>query len=84
YTPDAVWTVDGGFEAGTIEDDSIDPGTGLERSDFDRKAVSLSVGYKDEERGINARMRGEARFEDSDDDSRDRNTYLFATGLSWK
>ncbi|RCS23078.1 TonB-dependent receptor [Phyllobacterium salinisoli] len=84
YTPDAMWTVDGGFEAGTIEDDSIDPGTGLERADFDRKAISLSLGYKDEERGINARMRGEARFEESDDGSRDRNTYLFATGLSWK
>ena len=84
YTPDTVWTVDGGFEAGTIEDDTIDPDTGLERSDFDRNAVSLSLGYKDEERGINGRIRGEARFEDSDDDTRDRNTYLFATGLSWK
>ncbi|KAB2716245.1 TonB-dependent receptor [Brucella intermedia] len=84
YTPDKVWTVDGGFEAGSVEDDTVDPDTGAERSNFDRKAVSLSVGYKDEEQGINARIRGEARFEDSDDGSRDRNTYLFATGLSWK
>ncbi|KXF75792.1 hypothetical protein ATN84_17655 [Paramesorhizobium deserti] len=84
YTPDKVWTVDGGLEIGTIEDDTINPDTGLERSDFDRKAVSLSVGYKDEERGINARVRGEARFEDSDDGTRDRDTYLFAAGVSWK
>ncbi|PYE85120.1 TonB-dependent receptor [Phyllobacterium leguminum] len=91
YTPDTMWTVDGGFEAGTIEDDTVTiiensdgTSTTSEKSDFDRKAISLSVGYKDEERGINARMRGEARFEDSDDDSRDVNTYLFATGLGWK
>ncbi len=83
YTPDKLWTVDGGFEAGTINDDSIDPGTGLERADFDRTAVSLAVGYKDEDR-IAARIRGEARFEDSDDGSRDANTYLIAAGLSWK
>lgn len=84
YTPDNIWTIDGGFEAGVIEDNTIDPDTGLERSDFDRKAVSLSVGYKDEERGTNGHIRGEARFEGSDDDTRDRNTYLFASGLSWK
>lgn len=84
YTPDKMWTVDGGFEAGTIQDDTIDPDTGLERSDFDRKAISMTIGYKDEERGISGRIRGEARFEDSDDGTRDRNTYLFATGLSWK
>jgi long-subunit fatty acid transport protein len=83
YTPDSSWTVDGGFEAGTIEDDTIDPDDGFERSDFDRKAVSLAIGYKDEER-ISARIRGEARYEDSDDDSRDANTYLIATGFSWK
>ncbi|WP_420963090.1 TonB-dependent receptor [Brucella sp. IR073] len=91
YTPDAMWTIDGGFEAGTVEDDttttivnSDGTATTTENSDFDRKAVSLSVGYKDEERGINARMRGEVRIEDSGDGTRDRNTYLFATGLSWK
>jgi hypothetical protein len=91
YTPDKAWTVDAGFEAGTVEDDTLNrienedgTVTTSENSDFDRKAVSLSVGYKDEEQGINARIRGEARFEDSDDDSRDTNTYLLATGLSWK
>ncbi|MGO4449868.1 TonB-dependent receptor [Phyllobacterium sp. TAF24] len=83
YTPDKQWTIDGGFEAGTIEDDTVDPDTGLDRSDFDRKAVSLSIGYKDNDK-ITARIRGEARFEDSDDNTRDRNTYLFATGVNWK
>ncbi|MDR6631857.1 hypothetical protein J2X72_000628 [Phyllobacterium sp. 1468] len=83
YTPDKCWTIDGGFEAGTIEDDAIDPDDGLERADFDRRAVSLAIGYKDEER-VSARIRGEARFEDSDDNSRDANTYLIASGLSWK
>ncbi len=84
YTPDAIWTIDSGFEAGSVRDSTIDTASGLERSDFDRKAVSLSVGYNDEPAGISARVRGEARFEDSEDGSRDLNSYLFATGLSWK
>ncbi|MEP9399015.1 TonB-dependent receptor [Mesorhizobium sp. KR2-14] len=84
YTPNAVWTVDTGFEAGLVRDRTIDPATGLERADFDRKAVSLSVGYNDEEEGINARTRGEARFDESEDGSRNLNSYLFASGLSWK
>jgi hypothetical protein len=84
YTPDTVWTLDGGLEVGTIRDSSIDPATGFERADFDRTAVSMSVGYNDEPAGISGRIRGEARFEDSDDNSRDLNSYLFAAGLSWK
>ncbi len=84
YTPDDVWTVDAGFEAGQVRDDTIDPATGLQRSDFDRYAPSLAVAYKDEEAGITARVRGEVRIEDSDDGTRDQNTYLFAAGVSWK
>lgn len=84
YTPDAVWTVDTGFEAGTVRDDTIDDATGKQRADFDRKAASVSIGYNDEEAGITARTRGEARFDSSDDASRDANSYLFATGLSLK
>lgn len=83
YTPDKQWTIDGGFEVGTLQDDTVDPDAGLERSDFDRKAISLSVGYKDNDE-ITAYVRGEARLEDSDDGTRDRNTYLFATNLNYK
>lgn len=84
YTPDAIWTVNGGIEMARINDSSIDPTTGLERSDFDRKAFSMSVGYNDEEAGITAKVRGEARFEDSTDGTRDQNTWLFAAGLEWR
>lgn len=84
YTPDALWTVDTGLEVGMVRDRTIDPTTNKERSDFERKAASLSVGYNDEEAGITARVRGEARFDDSEDGSRDARSYLFATGLSWK
>ncbi len=83
YTPDDVWTVDGGFEAGRVRDETSDS-TGVQRSDFDRYAPSVSVGYKDEEAGIAARVRGEVRIEDSRDNTRDQNTYLMAAGLSWK
>lgn len=84
YTPDKVWSFDGAIGAEAVEDDGIDPYTGLERSDFDRKSVSLSGSYKDDERGITGRTRGEVIVERSDDNTRDRNAYLFASGLSWK
>lgn len=82
--PTRKWAIDGGFEAGTIEDDTRDLDAGFERSDFDRKAISMTVGYKDEEREINARIHRKAPFEESGDNTRNHNTYLLATGLSWK
>ncbi len=84
YTPDPLWTVDAGFEAGDVEDRRINPATGREYSDFERYAGSLSLGFKEEELGLNSRVRGEARFERSDDGSRDRNTYLMSAGVAWK
>jgi hypothetical protein len=83
YTPDAMWTLDAGLEIGRVRDDTRDA-SGTERSDFDRYAPSLSLGYKDEERGLDARIRGEVRIERSDDGTRDQNTWLIATGLGWK
>jgi hypothetical protein len=71
-TPDTLWTITGGVESGQIEDPNA--------SDFDRKAISLGVAYQDEEQ-IAAHVRGEARLEDSTDDTRDRQTYLLDTGL---
>jgi hypothetical protein len=84
YSPDAAWTVDGGLEVGRIRDDTVDADTGLQPEDFDRYAPSLSIGYKDEEAGINAHVRGEVRIEDSEFNTRDQNSYLFAAGLGWK
>ncbi|MDZ5696773.1 TonB-dependent receptor, partial [Chelativorans sp. M5D2P16] len=82
YTPDAQWTVDAGLEIGRVRDDTVYEGKA--REDFDRYAPSLSLAYKDEEAGINARVRGEVRIERSDDGTRDQNSYLFAAGLGWK
>ncbi|MDR0251628.1 MAG: TonB-dependent receptor, partial [Brucellaceae bacterium] len=83
YTPDPVWTINAGFEAGRIHDNTLNS-AGFENSDFDRYAPSLAVGYKDEEAGIDARMRGEVRIENSEDGTRDQNTYLLAGGVAWK
>ncbi|MEZ4498297.1 MAG: hypothetical protein R2845_16320 [Thermomicrobiales bacterium] len=72
-------------EGGRIRDGcQIDPVTGFERSDFDRYAPSLSVGYTDEEGDVSGRLRGEVRIEDSEDGSRDQNTYLVSGDLAWK
>jgi len=87
YTPDAQWTIDGGLEIGRVQDETVyedAAGNPTLREDFDRYAPSLSLGYKDEERGIDARVRGEVRIERSDDGTRDQNSYLFAAGLGWK
>lgn len=83
YTPDSNWTFGGGVEIGTIFDNTIDPDTGEENPDFDRKAFSLSAGYKSED-GIEGRIKGEARFENSDDDTRDLDSYLVTADLSVK
>lgn len=83
-TPDSLWTVDVGLVAGEVRDDTLDPATGLERSDFDRYAPSLAVGYVDEEAGIAGHLRGEVRLENSSDHTRDQTTYLLAGGLNWK
>lgn len=84
YTPDQIWSINGGFEGGRVRDNTINPVTELERSDFDRYAPSLAIGFKDEETGVVGRLRGEMRIERSEDDTRDQNTYLIASGLSWK
>ncbi|MGI9353042.1 MAG: TonB-dependent receptor [Rhizobiaceae bacterium] len=69
YTPDDKWTVSGGIEAGEVYDQA--------NGDFDRVAVSGSIGLREEMR--NASLRFEARFEDGNNASvRDRNTYLLS------
>ena len=72
YTPDTIWSLSGGFEAGEIYD-SVS-------GDFDRVALSGSTSYKDEEKSGSLRL--EARFEDGIGAGvRDRNTYLLTSQL---
>ncbi|MFO1034763.1 MAG: TonB-dependent receptor [Hyphomicrobiales bacterium] len=77
YTPDARWSYGGSIELGHIVDGGIDSVSGLPRSDFDRKAFSTTVAYKGES-GDAARLKAEARFDRSDDDTRDLNAYLLS------
>jgi hypothetical protein len=81
YTPTAQWEVGAAFEFGNITDDTINSSSGLKNSDFDRKAGSLSVAYHGDD-GLDGHVKGEARFEKSDDHTRDRDTYLFGAGLT--
>lgn len=75
YTPDASWTINGDIEYGDIEDP--------DGADLTRTAISLGIGYKDTD-DISWRIRGEARFEDSTDLAKDRDTYLASASLSYK
>ena len=83
YTPDAAWTVTGGAELGAVYDDTIDPLTGLKNEDFDRTAISLAIAYKIEE-GVDGRIKGEVRVDDSDNDTRDMTSYLLQASLGVK
>jgi hypothetical protein len=75
YTPDALWTVTAGLEIGRIRDPND--------ADFDRQAYSIGVSYKDEDR-IAARFKGEVRLEESEDGTRDAESYLLSGGLKIK
>jgi hypothetical protein len=83
YTPDAVWTVGGAFQTSSLHDETLDTKTGVQRADFERQVASLSARFRDEETLVDGHVRGEARLEDSRDDSRDVNSYFFSTGLGW-
>ena len=74
YTPTATWNVGGALEVGEIADDTIN-------SDFDRIAASLSMAFHGEG-GTDGRLKGEVRFEDSEDDTRDRDSYLLGAGFN--
>ena len=66
YSPDPIWKLSAGVEAGNVSDDT--------NGDFDRIAPSLGVSYKEDGKEFSARV--EARFEDSDDNTKDRTTWL--------
>jgi hypothetical protein len=83
YTPDATWTFGGGMEIGTVWDNTIDPKTHKKNSNFDRKAASVSVGYKSDT-GIEGHAKAEARFENSADDTRDLKSYLLSSDATVK
>jgi len=83
YTPDDLWSINTSFETGSVRDDTIDAFTGLERSDFERTAAAIGTTYYDPDTKTRGRVRLEARFEDSEDSSRDLNTYLLSTAFSW-
>ncbi|MBX3531299.1 MAG: TonB-dependent receptor [Rhizobiaceae bacterium] len=73
YTPDSRWTVGAAFEAGDVQDPNA--------SDFQRKAVSLSGGFKDGER-VSAHLKGEMRLENSEYGTRNRRSWLASGGVS--
>ncbi len=85
YAPFDNWTVGAAFEMGHIYDDTVNSVTNIKNSDFDRKAGSVTVGYR-HENGNTARLKSEVRFEDSKDsaNSRDMTSYLLEGALNWR
>jgi hypothetical protein len=81
YTPDDIWTYAGNFEFGDIWDNTINDTTHLKNSDFNRKAVSGTVAYRNGE-NFDAHLKGEFRHERSEDHTRDLNSYLLQTGMN--
>ena len=83
FTPDALWSITAGSEIGQIFDNTIDPGTGLKNADFDRFALSAAVTYHDED-GVDGRLKGEWRNDNSQDNARDLQSYLIQSSFSAK
>jgi hypothetical protein len=83
YLPIPEWSMSGSMELGHIYDDTINAGTGLPNSDFDRKSASLTSTYK-ADNGDYIRGKGEVRFERSDDGTRDMDSYLYQVQSSVK
>ncbi|WP_176084303.1 TonB-dependent receptor [Martelella sp. HB161492] len=80
FAPDAVRTVEASYAGQSVIDDTIDSATGLKNADFDRDAFALAYAYDDDKNsGISMRLRGETRFDNSEDGTRDLDVYL-ATG----
>ncbi len=75
YTPSALWVVNGGIEYGDVQDSA--------GQEISRVALSSSVSYVEKER-IAWKLKGEARFENSTDRTKDRDTYLISTGIKVK
>jgi hypothetical protein len=72
YTPSAAWTITTGAEVGQVFDKASS-------KDIDRRAISMAVGYEDE--GINGRIKGEYRDDDSEVVNEDLHAYLLQASL---
>ncbi|MFT3673318.1 TonB-dependent receptor [Aestuariivirga sp.] len=83
YTPDAAWNITAGTEVGQVFDNTFDPGTGNKNPDFDRIALSMAVEYKNDS-GLDGKVKGEYRIDDSEDDTRDMQAYLLQASLGLK
>ena len=79
YTPTPEWKLGGAIESGTIWGDSFDDG--FEAGEFQRTALSLTAAYAPDER-LNATIKGEVRFDDSDDNAKDLTAYYVAGRIS--
>ena len=83
YTPAPEWTVDGGIEVGRVYDNTIDPTTGLKNKNVQREAGSASVGYHSAD-NLDGKIKGEARYDFSDDGSSEVMAYLLQAGFGAK
>ncbi len=83
YTPSPEWAIDASTEIGRVYDNTIDPITLLKNNNLNRQAASLSVAYKTET-GFDAKLKGEARFDGSDDGTSEIMAYLLQAGFGAK
>jgi hypothetical protein len=74
FTPDEVWSTSLGMSLGSITDPYGD--------DIDRKLFLARGAYSGER--LKVSLNGEVRFEDYEDDKRDRTTYLAQANANWK
>lgn len=81
YTPRPEWKFGGAIESGIIWEDGLMWEEGLQDGDIHRTALSLTTAYSPHER-LNATLKGEVRFDDSEDSGDDLTAYYLAGRLS--
>ena len=78
YKPMENWSVGAAFELGHVYDDTAT------NVDFDRKAASLTVSYRNPDGNL-ARLKAEARRDSSDDPAKgDLDAYLLEATVDWR
>ena len=81
YSPTDEWTAEATAEVGQVFDRTYDPLTLKKNPDLTRKAMSLALGYKQQD-GIDARVKGEARRDTSEDKTGNISSYLLQATLA--
>lgn len=81
FAPDANWSLSASAATGTVENRTVDPSTGQRHENVSRTALAATLSYRDGE-VVTARLKAEARFDDTGDGVGDADSYYLGGRLA--